>query len=326
VRQFVGAIVAVPGGIGQSVDNGFAVWRITRDDWLNAWRAKMSRFRIGCGQITWMNSGKSEDEILEEIAAAGYEGAPASAASLGDVDRVQEQFAEHGLAPAPGYVGAEFWIASKANEIVEQLDRQAEIANALGLTALYVAPNLTKKRRELAGHVSASDALSDAEYDTFADTLNRAGAAALRSGVSLCVHNHVGSYIETRAEMDELFSRVDRAKVFLGPDTGHLAWAGDEVPPFIQSHASDIRTIHLKDIDPDVRAQGVANSWNYADASDHGIFTELGQGLVNIPAVLDVLNSSGFDGWVIVETDVTQLPSAAESAKVSREYLRTLGY
>jgi inosose dehydratase len=286
----------------------------------------MSRFRIGCGQITWMNSGISEDDILEDIVAAGYEGAPASAASLGDVDRVLERFADHGLAPAPGYVGAEFWSASKANEIVEHLDRQAEIAKVFGLSALYVAPNLMEKRRELAGHVSASDALSDVEYDTFADTLNRAGAATLRSGVSLCVHNHVGSYIETRAEIDELFSRVDRAKVFLGPDTGHLAWAGDEVTPFIQSYVNDIRTIHLKDIDADVRTQGVANSWSYADASNHGIFTELGQGLVDFPAVLDVLSGSGFDGWVIVETDVTQLPSAAESAKVSREYLRTLGY
>jgi inosose dehydratase len=285
----------------------------------------MTRVRIGCGQITWRDSGKSSDNVLAEIAAAGYEGAPASAASLEDVDPVLERFANHRLAPAPGYVGAEFWNAEKANEIVEHLDRQAEIAKALGLTELYVAPNLTPERRELAGHVSTSDALSDAEYDTFADTLNRAATAALRSGVSLCVHNHVGSFIETRAEIDALFARVDRTKVFLGPDTGHLAWAGDEVTPFVQTYAKDIRTIHLKDIDPEVRAQGVANSWNYSTASDQGIFTELGQGLVDFPAILNVLKEAGFGGWVIVETDVTQLPTAAESARVSREYLRTLG-
>ena len=33
-----------------------------------------------------------------------------------------------------------------------------------------------------------------------------------------------------------------------------------------------------------------------------------------------------FDGWLIVETDVTQQPTAYESARISREYLNTLGW
>jgi hypothetical protein len=35
-----------------------------------------------------------------------------------------------------------------------------------------------------------------------------------------------------------------------------------------------------------------------------------------------ILEQAGFSGWLIVETDVTQLPSALESALISRSYLR----
>ncbi len=137
--------------------------------------------------------------------------------------------------------------------------------------------------------------------------------------------NHVGSFIETRAEIDRLFALVDRSLVFQGPDVGHLAWAGDDVVAFCRDYAEDIKTIHVKDIDPKVLAEGVANNWDYSSFSEHGIFTELGEGLVDFPAVFAILKDAGFQGWVVVETDVTQKATALESATISRDYLRSIG-
>ena len=65
--------------------------------------------------------------------------------------------------------------------------------------------------------------------------------------------------------------------------------------------------------------------WDYRTFSDKGIWTELGQGCVDFPAVFQILENAGFSGWIIVETDVTQLPTALESAIISRAYLRRLG-
>ena len=81
----------------------------------------------------------------------------------------------------------------------------------------------------------------------------------------------------------------------------------------------------MKDIDPRVLAEGVANGWDYGTFSAHGIFAELGEGMVDYPPILRILADAGFDGWMIVETDVTQKPSAAESARISRDYLRRIG-
>jgi inosose dehydratase len=281
--------------------------------------------QLACGQITWRRDEFTQEEILRQIAEAGYKGAPASAASINDVDAVQARFTDAGLLPAPGYMGAEFWVEDQADAIVERASQLAEISRKFGLTEIYVAANLTPERRAVSGHVSPSDSLSSEQYDVLANTLNRVGEATLRHGVRASFHNHVGSFIETRAEIDELFKRVDRSLLFHGPDIGHLAWAGDDVVSYVRDYIGDITTIHVKDIDPDVRAEGVAQGWGYSEFSDHGIFTELGQGMVDFPALLDIIRGADFSGWIVVETDVTQRPTALESASVSREYLRSLG-
>jgi inosose dehydratase len=111
----------------------------------------------------------------------------------------------------------------------------------------------------------------------------------------------------------------------MGPDTGHLAWGGVDVTDFWRTYADLIKTAHLKDINPKVMEEGQAKEWNYQEFKDHGIYTELGQGFVDFRALLEILKGVGFEGWLLVETDLTQLPTAFESAVISRRYLRGLG-
>lgn len=264
----------------------------------------------------------STEQILAEIAQAGYDGAPASSQSP---EETRALFDQAGLQPAPGYLGAELWDSSQADAIAERAGEHARVAHQLGCSELYVAANLTPERRSVAGHVSANDALDPAGYQTVADTLNRVGEATLKHDVRACFHNHVGSFIETREEIDRLFSLVDRSLVFQGPDIGHLAWAGDDVVSFCRDYAQDIKTLHVKDIDRKVLDEGVSQGWDYRTFSDHGIFTELGEGFVDFPAIFNILAEAGFRGWVVVETDVTQKSTALESATISRDYLRSIG-
>ncbi len=279
---------------------------------------------IACGQITWRRDEFSPADVLSQISAAGYAGAPAGPRTPDQVEEVQTLFAAAGLRPAPGYLGAQFWDPNETDAFVAQARDMAAAAQGLGLTELYVAANLTPERRAVSGKVRPSDALDDAGYAVMAETLNRVGEATLQHDVRASFHNHVGSFIETRQEIDALFSRVDRSLVFHGPDIGHLAWAGDDVLAYVQDYLPDITTLHVKDIDPTVLAAGIAQNWDYSAFSDHGIFTELGQGLVDFKALFDLLRQGNFQGWIVVETDVTQRPTALESATISRDYLRSL--
>jgi inosose dehydratase len=210
--------------------------------------------------------------------------------------------------------------------------RHAAFAREAGCTELYVAPSgfdyvtrSGKTRRETAGHVQPDDSLSDDEVQIFGETLSMVGEITLREGVRSCFHNHVGTPIETRAEVDRLLALTDPNLVFLGPDTGHLAWAGADPVAFCHDYASRIKTLHLKDIDAAVRERGRNSGWDYRTFEQQGVFVELGEGYVDFPALMAILRNVGFRGWLIVETDVTQKPSALDSVTASRTYLRRLG-
>jgi inosose dehydratase len=291
----------------------------------------MENVLIGCGQITWPRETPRQ-QVLEEIAKAGYDGAPASP-GYGTPGEVLALYALYGLKPAPGYLSGNFWVAEEKPQILERAATLASFMRAVGCTELYLGPGgfegyvaaSGKNRRQVAGHVSPEDGMTDAEYAQFAETVNAVGEITLKEGVRSCFHNHVGSVIETREEIDRLFAMVDPALVFQGPDIGHLVWAGIDPLQFCRDYADSIKTVHVKDIDPDVLAEGVAKEWDYGTFSEHGIFAELGEGCVDFPALFDILEDAGFTGWVIVETDVTQKPTALESATISRNYLNQIG-
>ncbi|HEX4214042.1 MAG TPA: sugar phosphate isomerase/epimerase [Candidatus Dormibacteraeota bacterium] len=285
--------------------------------------------RVGCGQITW--SRASEEEALRDISQAGYEGAAPKLRVDQPPEATIQTLSGWGLKPAPPYFSAEFWKPELREGILGSAREAARFTRGIGCTELYVATgggNVVaasgRTRRQLAGHVGEGDGLPDADFRRLAEVLTEVAAITLAEGVRSCFHNHVGSVVETEAEYERLIE-LSGPEVFLGPDTGHLAWAGGDVPGFFRRHIDRILTTHLKDIDGEVLARGRKEEWDYPTFSDRGIFTELGRGFVDIADAVDQLRGAGFDGWVIVETDVTQLPTAAESARVSREYLHSIG-
>ena len=299
----------------------------------------MKDIQIGCGQITWTKFTElrsappaPEEQILAEIAQAGYAGAPAGPEEGRTAQQAIAMYDRYGLQPAPGYIGTAFWNKQRRDEILERMRRHAFFSREVGCTELYVAPGgfdyVTRggqTRRQTAGHVRPDDSLTGDEFKVFGETLNLVGEITLAEGVRSCFHNHVGTVIETREEVDRLLALTDPDLVFLGPDTGHLAWAGADPVAFCRDYAARIKTLHLKDIDAGVRDRGRAAGWDYGTFEQHGVFVELGEGCVDFPAIFATLRDAGFAGWAIAETDVTQKPTVLESITISREYLRGLG-
>lgn len=292
----------------------------------------MPNLLIGCGQITWRDV--PEEQVLAEIAQAGYIGAPAGPKKDTSAAEVIALYTRYGLKPAPGYLGADYWDQSQEASILQRARDYAGFAKAAGCTELYVAAGgftnyITQRglsRMQIAGNVKAEDAMTDAEYAQFARVLNQVGEITLAQGIKSCFHNHVGSTIETREEIDRLWALIDPSLVFMGPDTGHLAWAGADVIQFCRDYADSIKTMHIKDVNQQVMDEGVAAEWDYRTFSDKGIWTELGQGCVDFPAVFQILKDASFSGWIIVETDVTQLETPLESAIISRKYLQKIEF
>lgn len=279
---------------------------------------------IGCNQITWREKGVLTvpvDQALAEIAQAGYEGTPTSPRDLRTAEETVELFARFGLKPAPGGLPIPFYDRDRRELCLERARETASYMRDVGCTEVFVTPS-PLNRMDRAGHVSAEDALSDEAFDWSAGILSEVGRITLAEGVRCCLHNHIGSMFETREEIDRLYSLADQDVVFLGPDFGHLAWASADVVAFCRHYIDHIKAIHLKDINPEVMQEGKEQEWDYRTFVKHGIFAELGEGFVDFPGLFEVLEDNDYRGWVIVETDVTQKPTAFDSAKISRNYLK----
>ncbi|MBN1249447.1 MAG: TIM barrel protein [Anaerolineae bacterium] len=286
---------------------------------------------IGCGSLTWPRD-MDRDQVWAEIRDAGYDGLPVGP-GLGSSVEVLARCERFSLKPAPGYLSGNFWKPEEEADILARAETYGAFIQAVGCTELYLGPGGFEgyvtasglNRRQLAGHVRAEDMMTDDEFEQFAKAVNTVGEITLKYGVRSCFHNHVGSVIETREEIDRLFGMVDRDLVYQGPDIGHLLWAGADPVQFCEDYAADIVSVHIKDIARDVLQQGVEAAWDYGQFSEAGIFAELGEGCVDFPAIFAILRAAGYEGWIIVETDRTTKATAFESAKISRAYLASLG-
>jgi len=292
----------------------------------------MSNYIIACSGITW-GRDYDREKVLAEIKSAGYEGSPAGGRPGTTAEEVKAMFAKYGLRPGPGYIGANWWDPALTEELIERSKVHADFMAALGCGETFIADGgfqtvtaSGKTRRDNATHVTEADSLTPDQYRYYGEVITRAGEEMLKRGVKACFHNHVGSFIETRKEIDDLWACVDRTKVFQGPDIGHLAWAGGDVLQYCKDYAQDIKCLHVKDINGEVMKEGLAKGWTYSEYSQAGIFAEMGEGIVPIKGMLDILNEAGYKGWFIVEVDRTMKATALESAQISRAYLRSIGY
>jgi inosose dehydratase len=89
--------------------------------------------------------------------------------------------------------------------------------------------------------------------------------------------------------------------------------------------------VHLKDVDSRVAARERSGELDLMEATQAGVFPSIGDGTVKIAEVVDVLESAGYDGWYVMETDVAITdgePPAGEGpvrgVARSLAYLRTL--
>lgn len=292
--------------------------------------------RAACARAMWRPRGAAESVILTEIAAAGYAGVPWI---IGDTSRdlppdaaaakVAGSFANYGLVAAPGYLWTDFWLA----DLTDDIAWAAAVSRELGLDTLLVSAGgfdtrmpSGRLRRDVPGRVTADDGLTAQQLDVFLHNVHAAACAARDEGVKLAYHPHVGTVIESPSEVEWFTSNTDPDVVFLGPDTGHLRWAGLNVETFFERHASRITTWHAKDVSLGIIGTAAEKGWEYDCAVEHGIFTEIGSGDIDFAQVVAVLDAEGFDGWVIAETDLTLLETPAESARQNRIALQELGY
>jgi inosose dehydratase len=122
------------------------------------------------------------------------------------------------------------------------------------------------------------------------------------------------------AEAEFILARADRNIMLLGPDTGHLSWAGADLVPFLKRHADRIGGVHIKDYRKPVADRITAERKSYREAGAAGIWTEPGRGSIDLDAALAAI--AGFNDWFVVEVDIADQPTVEDTARIAAQWLR----
>jgi inosose dehydratase len=268
--------------------------------------APARRLKVGQTSINWGFRAESAEPGIRDSAKLGYWGYE----SYGDVVEAVEQSAgwakllEQYKIPMPSsYFNFDLTNPAVRKEQVEKALRLGNILKKCGGKTAVIGPNPVKR---------AAYDFQAVKPDLVA-TLNEVGKALAGLGLVAALHQHTGTCVETRDEVYAIFDAVDTKVMQFGPDVGQLQKGGADPVKVLKDLLPLLRTIHLKD---------------YAGERAWGGYCPLGQGKVDLPAVMDVLEQAKNLEYVMVELDMTRdAPMAPfECARTSKEYLMKLGY
>lgn len=236
------------------------------------------------------------DRVLGEARALGIGAFEQGALGWLPTDPVAQRakLDEYGMQLVGGFVPLVLHDASRRDEQLDEADRIARNMAAAGGRYYVTAP------------VPSLDdwyhpSFTADEWDELLANLDRVGAICAAHGLEQVVHPHVDTDIETADDFDRFIAGTSSKFCF---DTGHLTIGGTDVVRVAREHFDRIGIVHLKDVDGAVMARERSGELDLMAATQAGLFPSLGDGVVPLAEVIEILESSGYDGWYVMETDV----------------------
>jgi inosose dehydratase len=261
------------------------------------------RLQAGHTGITW---GNDIPQAIEDCGRLGFHGFE----TFGQV--IESWESKGGLGPLLEQNNLPLISAYCSFNMVDPLKRKDEIAKMTrwgGLIQKYkgkvcvIGPN-SVNRDTYSFQESKSNIVA---------SLNEAAKALSGMGLVAALHQHTGTCVMTREEVYGVMESVDTRYVKFGPDVGQLAKGGNDPVKVVTDFLQLVRHVHLKDFKGGEAYLG---------------YCPLGEGQVDLPKILELLEGSGNRLTIMAELDPSpDMPlTATKAATVNRDYLRKMGY
>ncbi len=283
---------------------------------------------IGINPLTWTNDDMPElggdtplETCLAEAKRAGYDGMELGNKFPREATVLQATMARHGLRVVSGWYSANLLSRSVDDEWAAIASHLSLLATC-GATEMVFAETTGCVHGDRNAKLAARRTLAPAEIADLGARMSQLGARMASRGVRLAYHHHMGTVIQTEAEIDALMAATT-PDVGLLLDTGHLTYAGGDPLRVAKRHAARIKHVHCKDVRSSELASAKADDLSFLDAVLSGVFTVPGDGAVDYPPILAALKAADYRGWLVVEAE--QDPARAHPSTYARkghDYLR----
>lgn len=296
--------------------------------------AKLDRNKISFGvtPTLWWNDDFLDIDIgipfgqcVSEMALAGFEGCSVGHKFPTDVEELTRELGLRGLRVSEPWTSLFFTCEAMYERTVAEFRQSLGFIKSVNGSAMVVAELGHSVHQRPVALFANRPVFDDRQWDTLASGLNELGRIASTEGIRLCYHHHMGTGVQTRAEVDRLLASTDPEHVHLLLDTAHLLFSGDDPLSLARDHTSRIGHLHFKNLRQPVRDRVIRDHLSFKEAIKEGIFTVPGDpsGCIDFRPIVQVLAENDYQGWLVVEAEQDPARAAPlEYAKMAREYLR----
>jgi inosose dehydratase len=295
-----------------------------------------SRFRFACAPDSWgvldypgPSWNQSYEKMLDEMVKAGYTGTELGPYGFFPTDPavLKPHLDRRKLALLGSFVPVVLSDPASAEIAVTHIRKVGDLLATLKAPFLVLADAQSDVRNRLSGRVprDGSAGLNAAQWKNVAHVVEEAAKVCAEFGLDLVFHPHIATYVETPEECERFFDVTSHTGIGLCLDTGHCEYGGGDSVTEAAKFASVLRFLHIKDVDRKVLEEARRKRLTFEEAIEDKVFTIIGQGSVDFPALFRLLEKNNYSGWGVVEQDVkfgaTTIPPA-ESVAESLRYLR----
>ena len=288
----------------------------------------MSEISLAIAPIAWTNDDLPElgaentfEQCVSEMALAGFTGTEVGNKYPRNPEVLRRALEMRGMRVASAWTSL-FLTTKPFEETESEFIAQRDFLKAMGADVIVVAEQGHSIQGLDQPVFDDKPVFTDEEWDRLATGLERLGELAAETGQKIVYHHHMGTGVQSAAEIDRLMENTDPEKVSLLLDTGHLTFAGEDPLEVANKHFDRIAHVHLKDIRREVLEEVKTKKMSFLDGVKAGVFTVPGDGFVEIEPVVKRFTDSDYKGWFVVEAE--QDPAKAnplEYALMARKYI-----
>jgi inosose dehydratase len=250
-------------------------------------------------QVTW-------DVYLDEIARVGYVYTELGPQGFMPQDPAQlrDELDRRGLTVVGGTVFAGLHKGKEALEKAKaDFGREAALLSALGAEYLV---HLPEQYTDM--HTGAATEGADIDPEQWKNLVTGTDELARHLfedyGVKLVFHPHVDTHVDTQERIERFLSDTDPVHVNLCLDTGHIAYCEGDNIEIVERFPERVTYVHLKSVDPQVRARALAENMPLSEAVKLGVMCEPPYGEPDMPPLLETLAGLGRDIYCVIEQDL----------------------
>jgi Sugar phosphate isomerases/epimerases len=262
--------------------------------------------RIGANPIGWSNDDMQElggetplEVCLAEAKEAGFEGMELGNKFPRQPEALKKALAPFGLACVSGWYSAEL-LTRDADAEMKALRPHLDLLKAMGSNVLVFAETSNAIHGDRSKPLSQRPVMRAGDWAEFGRRVTQVAERTLQEGVRLVYHHHMGTIVESEADIDAFMNATGEAAHLL-LDTGHATWGGADPAALARRYRSRISHVHTKDVRKAVMDTSKAKNWSFLDSVIEGVYTVPGDGMVDFVSVFKEL--PGYSGWVVIEAE-----------------------